>query len=36
MGFYPSITKELLLDSINHGRNFIDITNEQSEIISNC
>ena len=36
MDFYPSITKELLLNSINHSRNFIDITNEQLETILNC
>ena len=36
MDFYPSITKESLLNSINHGRNFIDITDEQLEIILNC
>ena len=36
MDFYPSITKESLLNSINHGRNFIDITDEQLEIMLNC
>ena len=36
MDFYPSITKELLLNSINHARNFINITDDQLEIILNC
>ena len=27
--FYPSITKNLLIDSINYARKYIDITNEQ-------
>ena len=35
MDFYPSIVKELLLNNINHARNFIDITDEQLEIILN-
>ena len=36
MDCYPSITKELLLNSINNSRNFIAITDEQLEIIFNC
>ena len=36
MDFYSSITKELLLNSINYARNFIDITDEQLKIILNC
>ena len=36
MDFYPSITKDLLLISINHPGNFIVITDEQLEIILNC
>ena len=35
MDIYPSITKVLLLNSINHASNFIDTTNEQLEIILN-
>ena len=35
MDFYPSIMKELLFNSINLARNFIDITDEQLEIILN-
>ena len=35
MDFYPFITKELLLNSINHARNFIDIIDEQLEITFN-
>ena len=35
MDFYPSISKELLLNCINHTWNFIDITVEQLEIILN-
>ena len=31
--FYPSITKNILIDSINYARKYIDITNEQYEII---
>ena len=34
--FYPSITKNLLIDSINYARKYIDITNEQYEIILAC
>ena len=30
------IMKELLLNRINHARNFVDITDEQLEIILNC
>ena len=33
MDFYPSITMELLLNSINHARKCIDINLEQLEII---
>ena len=31
--FYPSITKELLLRSLNHAREYTDITEEEIEII---
>ena len=31
MDFHPSITMELLLNSINHAKNFIDINHEQLE-----
>ena len=31
--FYPSITKNILIDSINYARKYIHITNEQYEII---
>ncbi len=34
--FYPSITKNILIDSINYARKYIDITNEQNEIILAC
>ena len=34
--FYPSITKNILIDSINYARKYIDITNEQYEIILAC
>ena len=34
--FYPSITRNLLIDSINYARKYIDITNEQYEIILAC
>ena len=36
MDFYPSNSKELLSSSINHAGNFIDIIDEQLEIILNC
>ena len=35
MDFYLSISMGLLLNSINHTRNFIDIIDEQLGIISN-
>ena len=31
--FYPSITKKLLTDSINFARNYVEITDEEEEII---
>ena len=31
--FYPSITKNTLIDSINYARKYVDITIEQYEII---
>ena len=31
--FYPSITKELLVRSLNHAREYIEITEEEIEII---
>ena len=34
--FYPSITKEFLLLSINLARNYIDITQEEYDIILTC
>ena len=34
--FYPSITKNILTDSFNYSRKYIDITNEQYEIILDC
>ena len=34
--FYPSITKNILIDSINYARKYIDITNEQYKIILAC
>ena len=34
--FYPSISKDLVIKSINHAKNFIEITDEQIEIILNC
>ena len=34
--FYPSITKNILIDSINYVRKYADVTNEQYEIILAC
>ena len=34
--FYPSITKNILIDSINYARKYVDATNEQYEIIVAC
>ena len=34
--FYPSITKNILIDSINYARKYVDVTNEQYEIIFAC
>ena len=34
--FYPSITKIILIDSINYARKYVDVTNEQYEIILAC
>ena len=36
MEFYPSLSKDLLLNSLNHANNFIDITEEQIENILTC
>ena len=32
----PTISKDLLLNDLNHSQNFIDITEEQIEIILTC
>ena len=34
--FYPSITKNTLIDRINYARKYVDITKEQYEIILAC
>ena len=34
--FYPSITKDTLIDSINYARKYVEITKEQYEIILAC
>ena len=34
--FYPSITRELLLKSLNHAREYMDITDEEIKIILAC
>ena len=34
--FYPSITKNILIDSINYACKYVDVTNEQYEIILAC
>ena len=34
--FYPSITRELLLKSLNHAREYTDITDNEVEIILAC
>ena len=34
--FYPSISKKILIDSINYTREYIDITKEQYDIILAC
>ena len=34
--FYPSITKNILIDSINYARKYVDLTKEQYEIILAC
>ena len=34
--FYPSITKNILIDSINYARKYVDVTNEQYELILAC
>ena len=34
--FYPSITKNTLIDSINYARKYVEITNEQYGIILAC
>ena len=34
--FYPSITRELLIKSLNHAREYTDITDEEIEIILAC
>ena len=34
--FYPSITKNTLIDSINYARKYVEITEEQYDIILAC
>ena len=34
--FYPSISKNILIDSINYSRKYVDITKEQYDIILAC
>ena len=34
LDFYPSITKNIPKDSINYARKYVDVTNEQYEILS--
>ena len=34
--FYPSITKNILIDSINYARKYVEITEEQYDIILAC
>ena len=34
--FYPSISKKILIDSINYAKEYIDITKEQFDIILAC
>ena len=34
--FYPSISKEVLIDSINYVKNYVEITDEQYQIILAC
>ena len=34
--FYPSISKNILINSINYAREYIDITKEQYQIILAC
>ena len=34
--FYPSITKNTLIDSINYARKYVEITEEQYKIILAC
>ena len=34
--FYPSITKNTLIDSINYARKYVEIINQQYEIILAC
>ena len=34
--FYPSIAKNTLIDSINYARKYVEITEEQYEIILSC
>ncbi len=34
--FYPSITKNILIDSINYARKYVHIIKEQYEIILAC
>ena len=34
--FYPSIIKNILIDCINYAQKYVDITNEQYEIILAC
>ena len=34
--FYPSISKKVLIDSINYAKNYVEITDEQYLIILAC
>ena len=34
--FYPSISKELLPKTLNHARNYVDITDEIIDIVLTC
>ena len=34
--FYPSISKAVLIDSINYAKNYVEITDEQYQIILAC
>ena len=34
--FYPTISKKVLIDSINYAKNYVEITDEQYQIILTC